>query len=292
MSSPSHNTAWKISNRAAIKKRLEPLCKAAKMEKIIQGDLQGIFLRKKKDELEMYCYDNETHKLSDIMSRIDLTHPLKLIVPYTQAVFLSAFWQNKEPDNIYIAGFGGGRLAMLFHHYFSGIDIHGADIDPNALTVSKEYFGLSEDALKHVNAADSREDLCTRETLYDIIFLDVFAGSGEHINHLATTEFFQLCQKRLTEQGVVVANLITLDERLREKIAAMRAVFNHCHVWDSNGANVMFASNHEINFEQFCLRVNRFESQEKPGFELLEKAYKLKPSSPHKETNALCDKDL
>lgn len=285
-------TSWKAANLALINERLKALREAPHFEKIIQGELQGIFLRKLGDVLEMYCYDNDTQKLSNIMSRIDLNNPLNLIGPYSQAVFLSAFWNEPSPNNIYIAGYGGGRLAMLFGHYFPSASLHGSDIDPNVLSVASDYFGLGSDVLKDVKAADSREDIAARNALYDIIFLDVFVGGGEHVNHLATRECFKLYKSKLSTHGVLVANLVVIDNHMEQKIAAMQAVFKHCYVWEHDGAHVVFASNQALKHKEFIEHVKSFQTYEKLEFDLTNQARHLKPCMPSGEVAALCDKDL
>lgn len=287
-----HNTSWKEQNLASILNRLSALRDAKHFEKIIQGKEQGIFLRKLDDVLEMYCFDNDTQQLSNIMSRIDLTNPLNLIGPYSQAVFLSAFWQSKAPENIYIAGFGGGRLAMLYHHFFPLANIYGSDFDPNILSAANDYFGIGEQTLENINAADSREDLLQSDILHDIIFLDVFAGGGEHVNHLATVEFFELCKSRLSNKGVLSANLVIIDERMHQKIAAIQKVFQYCHVWEYNGAHVVFASEYPLDQETFMSRISVFQTNEALDFDLMEKAQMLKPLTRDNTLEPLRDADL
>lgn len=286
------NNTWKERNLSSILNKLSTLRDAKQFEKIIQGDEQGIFLRKLDDVLEMYCFDNKTQQLSNIMSRIDLTNPLNLIGPYSQAVFLSAFWQTKALENIYIAGFGGGRLAMLYDHYFPHSHIYGSDFDPNVLSVASDYFGIGEQVLENVNAADSREDLQQSDILHDIIFLDVFAGGGEHVNHLATVEFFELCKSKLSNKGVLTANLVIIDDRMHQKIAAIQTVFSHCHVWEYNGAHVVFASEHPLDQETFISRISDFQTNEALDFDLVEKAQMLKPLTRNDTLEPLRDADL
>lgn len=286
------NNTWKEENLSSILNRLSTLHDATQFEKIIQGEEQGIFLRKLDDVLEMYCFDNDTKQLSNIMSRIDLMNPLNLIGPYSQAVFLSAFWQTKAPKNIYIAGFGGGRLAMLYEHYFPHSHIYGSDFDPNVLSVACDYFGIGAQTLENVNAADSREDLVQSDILHDIIFLDVFAGGGEHVNHLATVEFFELCKSKLSSKGVLSANLVIIDERMHQKIAAMQEVFAHCHVWEYNGAHVVFASQAPLDLSAFMSRVSNFQTNENLDFDILEKAQMLKRLTPDDTIEPLRDANL
>lgn len=288
---PKHDE-WKSINLARLNEQLAPLRAQGKFEKIIQGDLQGIFLHKQEDILAMYCYDNDTHQLSNIMSRIDLANPLNLVGPYSQAVFLSAFWQSITPKSVYIAGFGGGRLAMLYHHYFPHMRIDGTDIDPNVISVAHDYFGLDATTLAGVKAKDSRKDLDERNTRYDIIFLDVFIGGGQHVNHLATSEFFALCKKKLSENGVLTANLVETDPLMERKIAAMQSVFSHCLVWEYDGAHVVFAGNCDVSIHDIKARTNSFQNENKPDFDLSNKATMLKVLKKQDKTPPLADIDL
>lgn len=283
---------WQSANLAAIKQRLAVFRDLDTLEKIIPGAMQGVFLRKVGSVLELYCYDNETNKISDIMSRIDLDNPLNLMGQYTQAVFMSAFWGNEQPEDIYIAGFGGGRLAMLFNHYFPQANIDGSDIDPNVLMIAQDYFGLDKSTLEGVVAMDSREDICQRKKNYDILFLDVFAGGGEHVNRLATLESFELYKRKLKNDGVIVANLANQDSRVENKIAAMQKVFAHCNVWEHHGARVVFATNNIVELETIKKRIREFQDRKKPDFDLIGQAGLLQPCLKNTKTSPLFDADL
>lgn len=288
----NQHSIWKAQNLAAIHERLELLRATDELEQVIPGALQGVFIRKIEQTLEMYCYDNYTQQLSSIMSRINLDKPLHLLGDYTQTMLLSAVWQEEPPTNIYMAGFGGGRLAMLFNHYFEDVRVDGSDIDSNVIAASQVYFGLDKNLLNGIAVADSRKDLHAREIEYDIILLDVFTGGGEHVSHLATVEFFDLCKARMTPKAVMVANLISMDPLMKQKIVAIQSAFQHCHVWEFNGAHVIFASNSPLNNEDFQNRVAKFQRDESLSFDLMEKAQMLKPQKYEDEVRPLLDDNL
>lgn len=289
MSIQSVPTPWQATNLSRIRKRLEPIACRQTLEEVIQGEIQGIFIHKDGSQIAMYCFDNNTHKLSNIMSRMDIDYPLHLLGAYSQAVFLSVFWQNKTPGNVYIAGFGAGRLAMLFNHYFPQIALYGSDIDQNVLDVSCQYFGLDKNLLKHVKAQDSRKDLERFEAGIDILFLDVFVGGGEHVNHLSTVEFFELCKSKMSCEGVLVANLVVIDPLMQRKIAAIETVFDYCTLWEFNGAHVVFASQNRFDIDQMRERVARFMAREKPDSNYAEQAAMIKPLSCFSQDKPLYD---
>lgn len=239
---------WQKANLERIRNRLAPILADDPYAKIIVSEFQGVFLHRKNNELRLYCFDLNERKLSEIMSRIDLTNPLRLVADYSQAVLLSAAWTDQQPSRIYIAGVGGGRLAMIYHHLFPKLNIDGSDIDPSMIKVCEDHFGLELDDRHDIRIADSREDIKQRDSLYDIIVLDVFFGRGEHPNHLATVEFVKECREKMSPHGVLVANFIRMDPSHETKIAAIADVFDHCHDWGYGGANVIFGSNHKPDF--------------------------------------------
>ena len=292
MLAKNNHEKHKAKNLALINERLQALRDAESIEQVFPGELQGVFVRKVEQTLEMYCYDNDTQKLSSIMSRIDLENPLNLMGIYTQVMFLSSLWNEQPPSSVYMAGFGGGRLAMLFHHYFEGIRIDGSDIDSNVITASQVFFGLDKQMLSGINITDSREDLKNRPTAYDIILLDVFTGGGEHVNHLATAEFFELCKDKLTHEGVIVANLVEMDPLLQRKISAMQSAFTHTCIWQHNGAHVVFASGHPINLNSLRARTAKFQKDENLSFNLMEKANMLQMLAHKEAYMPLIDSEL
>jgi len=101
----------------------------------------------------MYFSDGD--KFSGIMSRIDLIHPLKLLGLYTQAIMLSlAFVEN--PKKIYMIGFGGGRIPMIFHHYFPDVIVESTEDDSEVISLAHKYFGVNEDNRMIVHNQDGR----------------------------------------------------------------------------------------------------------------------------------------
>ncbi len=246
---------WQEENIAAIHTRLAPIVEQQELARIITSEFQGVFLRRFDTSLELYCYNHENKTLSEIMSRIDLSNPLKLGAEYNQAAILSAVWRTHDPKRIYIAGMGGGRLSMVFHHLFPEVQIDGSDIDPTMITVCEDYFGLHLDHRHEIRVADSREDYASRTGPYDIVILDVFFGEGEHPGHLATVEFLRECKAKMADDGVLVANLVNMDPEYQAKISAICEVFPQCLDWDHAAAHVVFGSNFPPDYAEMSKRI-------------------------------------
>jgi spermidine synthase len=92
--------------------------------------------------------------------------------------------QAKSQDVLMI-GCGGGTLATMLSR--SGRDVTVVDVNPQAFSLAREYFGLPEGVACRV--ADGCEFLLTNTRKYDAIVVDAFAG--DHIPaHIRSLAFF------------------------------------------------------------------------------------------------------
>lgn len=266
---------WHRKNLSKIRSRLSRHLDTKELAQIIPSRVQGIFLRTIEDVMELYCYEPESRDLSDIMSRVNLNAPLNLIAAYSQVMFLTQVWQQIPPERVYIAGFGGGRLGMAYHHYNPGSFVDGSDFDPAILDVARSHFGVEYDDRYSIAAADSEQDLETRDVLYDVIIIDVFSNSGEHPSHLASREFFTKCRRKLTADGVLAINLIERDPERSQKISNLANVFPQLMEWRQQGSHIVFASKTKTNKESLLQRAEAFEQKAKLDFPFCEHAKAL-----------------
>lgn len=249
---------WRSNHRRAIEQRLSPAWNAPDLAQAFVTPIQGILIRREGTIVEMYCYDDASHTLSGIMSRIDLADPLHLLSRTAQAMMLSALWQMDDPNSVFIAGLGGGSLATQFRHCYPAAQIDASDIDGHIIELAETYFGFAEDENLTVRITDSREHLSQQDQTYSVIILDVFLGGGEQPNHLATSEFFSLCREKLESSGVIVANFSGEDLERDAKIAALQSTFSECWVLDHDGLKIVFGSNAALSLEMLSSRAAAF----------------------------------
>ena len=180
------------------------------------------------------------------MSEIDLTDPLFLIAPYTQALILPLIW-NSTPESAYMIGFGGGRVPMVLHHYFPHIRIESTEIDPEVLKVAASHFGILYDGRQKTTIQDGREYLNQRppSMRYDFILNDAFRGTGYGPVHLSTREFYADCKRHLVEGGIVAVNLVESDPIFLSKVNTIRASFKSAYLLVDEDATVVFGTDAE-----------------------------------------------
>lgn len=81
------------------------------------------------------------------------------------------------------------------------------DIEPELFPLSERFFGLKPDPRLRNHVMDARGFLLRTREAYDLIFVDVYY-SITIPEHLTTREFFELARGRLTEGGILVANVV------------------------------------------------------------------------------------
>jgi spermidine synthase len=204
--------------------------------------LHHIRIIKDAGQVQFYFVDPGSGALDGPMSRIGLDRPLRLLAGYTQAAMLTLLW-NSTPARVCLLGMAGGRLALLFHHYFAATMIDNVDIDPAVIPIATNYFGIVFDERQRIAIQDARAFLSADASQrYDIIVMDAFRDASDELNHLATRQFYQVCQRRLTPGGVLCVNMLKSDRLFFEKIKTFMSSFQHVVIAELKRSLVLFGN--------------------------------------------------
>jgi spermidine synthase len=287
-------TNWLNMNLAAINQRLAWL--QQQPDGIIfcqDSGVHYVLVRKDRSQIKLALVEKVNLHTDLLQSVFDLNNPLHLVSEYTQAMMLGLIWQN-QPQRIYIAGFGGGRIPLVLHHYLPESTIDCADIDPIAIEAATKCFGVKLDDRLTVAIQDGREYLEQQNSdiQYDIIMTDVFFGNGYFPHRLATQEFYQLCKKHLSSDGVVLVNLLQRDEFYAEKIKTFQSVFNRVCVCPWKDINsVLIGSNSAIlEKDEIVARAKYLQDGHDFSFSLIDRALEVKVGKELAETVQNLDK--
>ena len=136
-------------------------------------EVENLIVVKEGDKVFLHFIDTKTllikTKISDIMSSIDISEPLKLTGKYAQAMMQTLSFVA-EPQKIYMLGFGGGRVPMIFHHHFPHVSIDASEVSEGVLHLAQSCFGITLDDRMKVSVKDGRKHLtCFPEKHFDII---------------------------------------------------------------------------------------------------------------------------
>lgn len=273
-------TNWQTINLSAIQQRLAAL--KQQPDGIIFCQDSGVHyvaVRKDKSQIKLSLVEKVNLHTDLLQSVLDLNNPLHLVSEYTQAMLLGLVWQN-QPQRIYIAGFGGGRIPLVLHHYLPETVIECADVDPIAIEAATQCFGVKLDDRLAVAIQDGREYLEQQnpDIQYDIIMTDVFFGNGYFPHRLATTEFYQLCQKHLSNAGVVLVNLLQRDEFYAEKVKTFQSAFSHVYLcpWKDINSVLIGTNSPILEKREIVDRAKNLQNLHQFSFSLIDRAIDLK----------------
>jgi spermidine synthase len=104
-------------------------------------------------------------------------------------------------------GLGTGSFPRTVARLVPEASVTTVEIDPIVREVARDFFRYRETPRARTVIADGRLFLARGGESYDLIVLDAFNSTGTPF-HLTTREFFQTVRRRLTGDGVFVANFI------------------------------------------------------------------------------------
>ncbi len=114
--------------------------------------------------------------------------------------------------SVLLIGLGGGNMVHLYQRALANqftFDITAVEIDPDVVLAAREKFDLQQ-AEATVVVDDARHYLRNTKKQYDIIIVDAYTHEAQIPPMLATREFFQEVQHRLTPGGVLSLNAYVL----------------------------------------------------------------------------------
>jgi spermidine synthase len=274
---------WQTINLANIQQRLawvqqQPdgvvFCK--------ESGVHYVTVKKDKNQINLYLVEKVNLYTDLLQSVFDLNNPLHLVSEYTQAMMLGLVWQN-QLKRVYVAGFGGGRIPLVLHHYLPETVVECADVDPIALEAATQCFGVQFDDRLTVAIQDGREYLEQQspDIKYDIIMTDVFFGNGYFPHRLATKEFYELCQKHLSTAGVVLVNLLQRDEFYAQKVKTFQSVFSQVCVcpWKDINSVLIGTNSPILEKDEIVSRAKVLQDWHQFSFSLTDRALDVKIGS-------------
>jgi len=201
----------------------------ARMKTLVEKDTFYHRIRVEEDDEARYMYFDQT-----LQSAMNLKDPTALRLIYSRYTSLGFAFQP-DAKKMLIIGLGGGSIAKKIQKEFPSLEIDAVEIDPEVIQIAKSHFNVRENKNLRLHAQDGRQFLTRTQNRYDIILLDAYYKDTMPF-HLATKEFFELAHRKLTPNGILVANLISAITGPSGKIArafvkTQRQVFAQTYIF-------------------------------------------------------------
>jgi spermidine synthase len=142
-------------------------------------------------------------------SAMDKDDPTRHVFDYTPYFHLPFLFAD-DPDDIdrvlFIGGGGFTGPKRFVEEYDVTVDV--AEIDPVVVDVAKEYFAVEESPRLNIYTMGGRQFLQETDHEYDLIVLDAYRKDKVPFE-LTTVEFMRLANDRLSDEGMLFANVIS-----------------------------------------------------------------------------------
>ncbi len=207
----------------------------ARMKTLLEKDTFYHRIRIEEDDEARYMYFDRT-----LQSAMNLKDPTALRLIYSRYTSIGLAFRP-DAKKILIIGLGGGSIPKKLQKEFPSLEVDVVEIDPEVIQMAKNQFNVRDGKNLRLYAQDGRLFLTRTTSLYDIILIDAYYADAMPF-HLATREFFELAQRKLTSNGIIVANLISAVTGPSGKIArafvkTQRQIFPQTYVFAARRAD-------------------------------------------------------
>jgi spermidine synthase len=157
------------------------------------------------------------------------SNPRTLVFDYYKFYDLM-FW-NRDVRNVLMLGGAGMGYPRYVAASYPNMTMTVVEIDPKLYEIAKRSMGYVPSESVRMVFEDGRVFLNSNEKKFDAILIDVFSAHSIPW-HLVTVESIRRVKQSLTEDGLVVVNIISSFNGDREKILQSIAS-TYKHVFDT-----------------------------------------------------------
>jgi spermidine synthase len=201
----------------------------ARVKTLLEKDTFYHRIRIEEDDEARYMYFDRT-----LQSAMNLQDPTALRLIYSRYTSLALAFRP-DAKKMLIVGLGGGSIPKKLAKEFPSLEMDVVEIDPEVVQSAKTHFTVRESKNLRLHAQDGRLFLNRAKDQYDIILLDAYYSDAMPF-HLATKEFFELAQRKLSPNGIIVANLISAvtgpsGKIVRSFVKTQRQIFPQVYIF-------------------------------------------------------------
>lgn len=160
---------------------------------------------------------------------VSLIDPDVPVLEYAAMMF-AGFFHRPDTKEIALIGLGGGYIPSIFRKYLPDVELDVVEVDPKVAKLAGKYFGFKTSEKIGLTIADGRQYLKRTPKRYGQIWLDAFNSDYIPI-HMTTREFLLTAKSRLTEGGILMANVHNNTKLFDAQVLTFRSVFKSVYVY-------------------------------------------------------------
>ena len=216
------------------------------------------------------------HFSSDwVQGAMRIARPWALELDYTREM-MAALLLRPEPDwprRALLIGLGAASLTKFLRRYRPGARLTVVEIQPAVVAAARQHFKLpDEDEQLRIVIGDGADFVAAAKGRFDLIMVDGFDANAR-TGMLDTLPFYANCQARLSDEGLLVTNLLSRRkdyqssvDRLRASFGGRALAFPSC---DTGNAVAFAATGSPVDFSLAELRGAARKLKKETGLNLL-----------------------
>jgi spermidine synthase len=152
-----------------------------------------------------------------------LSDPNALALGYTRTM-MGFLLFRPSPRRISIIGLGGGSLAKYCYRHLPSTTVAAVEINPDVIALRDRFQVPPDNERFEVICANGAHYVTDRKHRPDVLLVDGFNADGLP-PELGSKTFYVACHRRLSDDGILVANLVTDDPDFHRTLRSIREVF-------------------------------------------------------------------
>ncbi len=163
-----------------------------------------------------------------IQGAMRIRKPNALELAYTREMMACLLLRQDDNwlRNALLIGLGAGSLTKFIYHHLPQTKITVVEINAEVVPVARHFFKLPDDHQRiKIEIADGVEYINRKGRRFDLIMVDGFdedARAGE----LDSTPFYESCRARLSDNGLLVVNLLGKSRGHKASVERMHDAFD------------------------------------------------------------------
>lgn len=163
-----------------------------------------------------------------IQGAMRIARPWALELEYTRDMMAALLLHPRRtwPRTVLQIGLGAASLTKFLYRNRPRSKLTVIEIERDVLVAAMHFFKLPEDASRlDIEIGDGHAFMASTERRFDLILVDGFDAKGR-AGMLDTVPFYCNCRARLTDQGLMVTNLLSRRRGAVESVARIREAFS------------------------------------------------------------------
>ena len=163
-----------------------------------------------------------------IQGAMRIARPWSLELDYTREMMTCLLLRPEQrwPRRALLVGLGAASLTKFLHRHRPNARITVVEIESRVIAVARQHFKLPEQSTHlDIVIADAVDFMMQHGPRYDLILVDGFDADAR-AGMLDTLPFYVNCRARLTDDGMLITNLLSRRKDFRHSVARIKQAFD------------------------------------------------------------------